>query len=319
MKTATHRPGPELIIVAVFYAIAVWLWRSTGHVFYLFNFVYIGTAVGLGMGLSRWLPPTRRQWARRVTLLLVGLYMLGFLGLLQRENMQIEGFWLYLLSGMFAAAVLHYTIAKIAGPLLFGRAWCGWACWTAMVLDLLPYRRPLNARLAGFGGLRYAHFLLSLIIVLFAWFAAGYRSLTSAGLAASELHWLIVGNSLYYVSGVTLAVVLKDNRAFCKYLCPITTFLKATSRFALLKIRGDASRCTRCGLCEKACPMNIRIRDYIAAGTRVTSTECIFCQSCVEACPAGALSISVGLDAGYRELLHERPRTTGPRSGARHE
>ena len=49
--------------------------------------------------------------------------------------MQIEGFLYYLFTGVFEAATIHYAIAKIFGPLLFGRGWCGYACWTAMVLD----------------------------------------------------------------------------------------------------------------------------------------------------------------------------------------
>jgi hypothetical protein len=43
------------------------------------------------------------------------------------------------------AAVVHYLIAKVFGPMLFGRIWCGWACWTVMVLDLLrsSFEMPL--------------------------------------------------------------------------------------------------------------------------------------------------------------------------------
>ena len=39
--------------------------------------------------------------------------------------MQIEGLWYYLLCGVWGASTLHYAIAKIFGPLLFGRGWCG--------------------------------------------------------------------------------------------------------------------------------------------------------------------------------------------------
>ena len=63
----------------------------------------------------------KAKFARRVTQLLVGLYMLVYLGLICRENMQIEGFWYYLFTGVFEAAVIHYAVAKIFGPLLFGR------------------------------------------------------------------------------------------------------------------------------------------------------------------------------------------------------
>ena len=57
--------------------------------------------------------------------------MLLYLGVISRENMQIEGFWYYLFLGTFEAATIHYAVAKIFGPLLFGRGWCGYACWTA--------------------------------------------------------------------------------------------------------------------------------------------------------------------------------------------
>ena len=132
-----------IILFAVFEIIAVSLWLATGSLFYLLNFSYIGTIIGVGLALSRagW------KYAREFIQFGVGAYMLVFLGLICRENMQIEGFWYYLFSGVVGAGVLHYLIAKIFGPLLFGRGWCGYACWTAMILDLLPYKQPQGPRL----------------------------------------------------------------------------------------------------------------------------------------------------------------------------
>ena len=97
--------------------------------------------------------------------LLVGLYMLIYLGLICRENMQIEGFWYYLFTGVFEAATIHYAVAKIFGPLLFGRGWCGYACWTAMVLDFLPYKKPQAAR-KKIGFIRYITFAFSFSFVV---------------------------------------------------------------------------------------------------------------------------------------------------------
>ena len=76
--------------------------------------------------------------------------------------MKIEGFWYYLFAGVFEAATIHYAVAKIFGPLIFGRGWCGYACWTAMVLDLLPYKIPKNPR-KKIGWIRYITFSASLI------------------------------------------------------------------------------------------------------------------------------------------------------------
>ncbi|MFW6375651.1 MAG: hypothetical protein ACOCZJ_00645 [Thermoplasmatota archaeon] len=62
------------------------------NIFYLFNFAYIGNAIAVGLGLYSSLPRNRKSIGRKLTMLLVGGYMLGFLGLIQSENMQIEGF-----------------------------------------------------------------------------------------------------------------------------------------------------------------------------------------------------------------------------------
>ncbi len=117
------------------------------------------------------------------------------------------------------------------------------------------------------------------------------------------LWWLMGGNAFYYASAVALAFIRQDNRAFCKYLCPITALLKPTSRFAMLKIAGDASQCNDCGACARVCPMDIDIPRYIRNGERVLSTECIFCNTCVSTCPKQALASSFRFDIGGKEYI----------------
>lgn len=293
-----------LIMMMIFWIIAVVLWQTTGQIFYLYNFGYIGAALGIGIGLYTALPRRQKLWGRRLAQFLIGAYMLGFLGIFQRENMQIEGFFFYLLAGFFAGSVIHYLVAKLAGPIVFNRGWCGWACWTAMILDLLPYRRNKQGRAANkWGYLRYAHFALSLGLVLALWWGVNHRPQEQS---LTELYWLLGGNVLYYVVGIALAYVLHDNRAFCKYLCPIPTLQKITSRFALLKIAGVAEKCDDCGACNKSCPMDIRISEYVLGKQRVLSTECILCFECVNVCAKGALDASFGFDFGSRELLNKK-------------
>lgn len=142
--------------------------------------------------------------------------------------MQIEGFWYYLFTGVFEAATIHYVVAKIFGPLLFGRGWCGYACWTAMVLDFLPYKAPRQPR-KNIGWLRYVFFAVSLAFV-------GGLFLFQVSDKENVMFWaFITGNLLYYALGIGLAFLFQDNRAFCKYLCPVTVFLKPMSYFSLLR------------------------------------------------------------------------------------
>ena len=223
---------------------------------------------------------SKNRHARRVVQLLVGLYMLVYLGVICRENMQIEGFWYYLFTGVFEAATIHYAVAKIFGPLLFGRGWCGYACWTAMVLDFLPWKTPSAPR-RKFGWIRYVAFAASLLFVV-ALFLAHV-----AGIEKIMFRAFIIGNILYYAVGILLAFALKDNRAFCKYVCPVTVFLKPMSYFALMRIRCDRDKCVSCGKCRRVCPMDVDVTDN--SRKRENGTECILCMECVKNCPKGAL------------------------------
>ncbi len=268
----------SLVMLAIFEAVAITLWLSMDNLFYLFNFSYIGISIALGLALY-----TRKyKHARHVVQLLVGLYMLLYLGLICNENMQIEGFWYYLFSGVFEAATIHYAVAKIFGPLLFGRGWCGYACWTAMVLDFLPYKRPSKER-KKWGWMRYVTFFISLVFVgmLFVLQAPGKEKI---------MFWsFVIGNVLYYGAGILLACILKDNRAFCKYLCPITVFLKPMSKYSLLRVKVDETKCISCGKCKKVCPMNVDVTDN--SRNRKNGTECILCMECVDNCPKDALKL----------------------------
>lgn len=267
---------PSFLIFCIFEAVAVSLWLTKDNLFYLFNFTYIGGCIAVGFAMLA----NGMKHARRFVQFAVGSYMLIYLGLICGENMQIEGFWYYLFLGVFEAAAIHYAVAKIFGPLFFGRGWCGYACWTAMVLDLLPYKQPQNPR-KNIGFIRYILFALSLASV------SGLFLMKAADLESIMFRLFIAGNIAYYAVGTVLAFAFKDNRAFCKYICPITVFLKPMSYYAVLRIHCDEDKCIDCGKCLKACPMNVEVNRE--SRKRKNATECILCYECVKECPVKAL------------------------------
>ena len=266
---------PVLMLVT-FETIAVTLWLAKDNLFYLLNFSYIGISIFIGQMLFI----CRYKHARRIVQLLIGLYMLIYLGLINNENMQIEGFWYYLFTGVFEAATIHYAVAKIFGPLIFGRGWCGYACWTAMVLDFLPYKVPSGPR-KKIGWIRYTTFVAAFFFVS-ALFLAKVGNIERIMFFA-----FIIGNALYYAVGIGMAFAFKDNRAFCKYICPVTVFLKPMSYFSLVRIRCDENKCISCGKCKKVCPMDVEMTDN--SRKRKNGTDCILCMECVKVCPKGAL------------------------------
>lgn len=267
-----------LVIWLIFESVALLLTYFTKNNFYFYNFSYIGTCLSVGI----YLYSNKVKYARNVVQFAVGLYMLIYLGIICRENMQIEGFWYYLFLGVFEAAVIHYLVAKICGPIFFGRGWCGYACWTGMVLDLLPYKVPQTER-KKIGYIRYITFGVSLIFVSLLFI-----------FKVNDIEYIIflsfiIGNVLYYLIGILLAFLFKDNRAFCKYICPVTVFLKPASYFSVMRIKCDKDKCISCGKCKRNCPMNVDMLDN--SRKRKNGTECILCLKCASECPKKALRL----------------------------
>jgi ferredoxin-type protein NapH len=149
-----------------------------------------------------------------------------------------------------------------------------------MVLDLLPYKVPAEPR-KKLGFIRYITFASSLL------FVGGLFIMKAANLEKIMLWSFIIGNAVYYISGTALAFIFKDNRAFCKYLCPITVFLKPASYFSLLRVKNEPEKCISCGKCKRLCPMNVDPTDN--SRKRLNGTECILCGKCINECPKGAL------------------------------
>ena len=267
-----------IIMELIFIVISVLIYILTSNTFFIFNFLYIGTAIAVGL----YLMGKNNRYARNLIMLAVGCYLFVYVGILGHENLSLSGFWYYLSLGVFEGAVIHFLIAKILGPLLFGRGWCGYACWTAMILDLLPYKTPQNER-KNWGYVRY---------ILFVAISCGVCSLfvfKVANLDSIIFYLFILGNIIYYILGIVLAFYLKDNRAFCKYVCPITVFLKISSYFSLLRVEVNEDKCINCGKCVKACPMDVEMLNN--SRKRENGTECILCLDCVHSCPNDALKL----------------------------
>lgn len=271
-------------------------------------FIIFATIQCTCMILFAFLPGKGRNAARLTSMFLIGTFLVVLAGTLGRTNFQIEGFFFYLLSGTMSGVIVHFAMGKIVGPLLFNRTWCSWGCWTSMVLDLLPYKGNSSWKKGRFSKIRFLYFAIALSVVAGMYFGLKHTIINTVpsknGMGTvQEMIWFLAGVVMYYIVGISLALAMKDNRAFCKYICPITVFYKAVARFSVLRIEGQSAKCTRCGTCAANCPMAVNIPEYINNDERVKSTECIMCMNCVAGCPQAALTASIGFDMTKKEHL----------------
>jgi polyferredoxin len=263
---------------------------------FLFLGFWVGGWITVGSLLASHQKGLKRDIGRKVSILIIGLTLMTFLGVIEHENLQLEEniFYLayFLSGGAFTRVLIHYSVAKVFGPLVFRRGFCGWACWTAGILDWLPMRsnQPIPGR---WTHLRWPVLFFSLLIPLTLLYT-GYDYMTfhidKAFGKWGQFRWFVVSNALYFISAIVLAYLFQKKRAFCKILCPVSLVMKVPSSIGVIRKRPSAEKCTECGACNKVCPMDVDVMGYISRRRNVHSTECILCDQCRNVCPVQAIA-----------------------------
>jgi polyferredoxin len=170
-----------------------------------------------------------------------------------------------------------------------------------MILELLPINRSAGRRRGAWTFLVFAGLAATMGVAALSVYVLAHRAGGASGAPqAASAELIAVGFGVYYAASMGLAFALKDQRAFCKYLCPNAAILQLTSRFSLLRMSANGHLCNACGACSQVCPMDIDVAKSAALGCPVASGDCILCQRCAHACPTGALGLTVGLGMARR-------------------
>jgi hypothetical protein len=72
MRVAFDKFKIMIFMILIFYSLGVLFWLLFNSIFYLINFVIIGTSVALGLGLWPVFPKAKKHIARKISQLLVG-------------------------------------------------------------------------------------------------------------------------------------------------------------------------------------------------------------------------------------------------------
>ncbi len=221
--------------------------------------------------------------------------------------------WERLFSGA-SLGVLSAFGVFILWFIVFNKAWCGYACPLGTMQDwITALRKRLRIPYStyseeSFKSLKKIKYIFLLIVILF-------PLLIGAGLLDPEWRGgfckmcpgrlitpMFVGDfsqwSIDFSSktaiflttfGIAFTVVFFvgsfiKKRFFC-FFCPMSAMHYIFSPFALLKLKKDGEKCTKCGDCYRVCDMQIwDIADDVKSRD-ILRDDCIFCLKCVAACP----------------------------------
>jgi len=182
--------------------------------------------------------------------------------------------------------------------MIFGRAFCGWACPFGTLHDMLsPTKRRKEFKAQNYWYVKYAILFLTLALAWFTLDAIFCKFCPSGSLFAAIPFRLLNSDSpefgvFFYVHMFTLALTIVFailiSRFWCRYLCPLGAIAGAFNKVSIITISLDADKCKKCNACLDACGMGIIKLEDIG-----NSTDCILCGRCVETCSENALSFKM--------------------------
>lgn len=92
------------------------------------------------------------------------------------------------------------------------------------------------------------------------------------------------------VSFAAIAILAwRNGRTYCNTICPVGTVLGFLSRFSLLKVHIDETRCNSCGLCGRSCKASC----IDSKNHHIDYSRCVACGDCIGKCHGKAISYGI--------------------------
>lgn len=243
--------------------------------------------------------------------------------------------------------LLFTLLSFLAFFVVLNKAFCGWVCPMGTVQELINrLGRRLDAqaqRLSGrrLDGVRLVKWAVLVVLVMALPLIAGLglgphamgdaycqvcpsRIVTTLMTGDTEQmavpvsgDWVATGFAAFRnaLLGFVVVAALSVRQPFCR-ICPMLALHALFRRVAplrLVKIRNE--RCDKCGLCAKACPMDIR-EIQTTHGPKAFHEDCTLCGRCAEFCPDdGVISLKFGpvpLFASSKAYFQRRSRQDMP-------
>lgn len=221
------------------------------------------------------------------------------------------------LNVLFSVASISILIGLITFLLWFiflNKAWCGYVCPIGTIQDwITSLRKKMGIRYSTytqpqFNKLKKIKYLMLALVILapigvgMGLLGTEWRTAFCEICPARMVMPVFVGDfsqwsidfstrSAMVLTAIGLAFTglfligsFVKKRFFC-FFCPMSALHYIFSDIALLRLKKDGKKCTKCGACYSVCDMQIKdIADDVKS-TNILRDDCIFCMKCVAACP----------------------------------
>lgn len=191
--------------------------------------------------------------------------------------------------GVSTALFWGTWLAIPLSALVFGRAFCGWACPGGLVAQLTGKLAPLKLRAKKvFNAVAPYGMYLGLMAALYLWLVLEnprwmmpirvgefWNSLVLSFEHAGTF-WLM--RTLFVLAFIVIGFGLAN--AWCRYACPAGGLLEILKRFSWFRLY-KTQACNDCNRCLAVCEM----------GTRPLEANCTNCGDCLKSCPVQAIAV----------------------------
>lgn len=187
---------------------------------------------------------------------------------------------------------------QLLSSLFLGRAFCGWVCPGAGLGEAAAMAWQAPAPGGRWNWIKYVLWVPWLgAIIYLAMRAGGYHEVsfllgTWHGISVHDGPSFIV---YYFFVFLIVGLAWKPGRrGFCHYVCWMAPFmvigdyLRRRLGWRGLHLEVVDQGCSKCGVCDKRCPMSLEVRAMVEQGSLVNS-ECTLCGTCVDNCPRGVI------------------------------
>ncbi|NLO88736.1 MAG: 4Fe-4S binding protein [Clostridia bacterium] len=180
--------------------------------------------------------------------------------------------------------VILCMLGAVGISLFKGRVWCHWMCPRGSFFDYILARFSPNRKVPAFikkDWFRVAVLILIMGMMLFS-VLSRWGDLYAMGRVFTMMLFVTT------LIGIVLGLIT-DSRIWCQ-VCPMGTLAGWLGRYNKPVVL--CNDCSRCGICEKICPMQVDLLKWkdLNAGI-IGDTGCIRCSLCTRACPKGAVEI----------------------------